>query len=84
MYVHKNRNRLGAHPRFGHDQDNKIVVFQPFPNEPYIKFVNVDTTSKDGILRAAKLGLAASRKADMSEWALRWYCDGCHYSVAAD
>lgn len=58
-------NRLGAHPRFGHDQDNKIVVFQPFPKEPYIKFVNVDTTSKDGILRAAKLGLAASRKADM-------------------
>lgn len=64
-YIHKHRNRLGAHPRFGHDQDKNIVVFQPFPKEPHIKFVNVDTTSKDGILRAAKLGLATSRKADM-------------------
>lgn len=58
-------NRLGANPRFGHDQDKKIVVFSPFPNEPHMKFVNVDTTSQDGILRAAKLGLVASRKADM-------------------
>ena len=66
MYLFSsNRNRLGANPRFGHDQDKKIVVFSPFPNEPHMKFVNVDTTSQDGILRAAKLGLVASRKADM-------------------
>lgn len=58
-------NRLGANPRFGHDKDTKIVVFQPFATSPEINFVNVDTTTKPGILRAAKLGLVPSKKADM-------------------
>ena len=58
-------NRLGADPRFGHDKDEEIVVFQPFATEPEIKFVNVDTTSQKGLLRAAELGLVASGKADM-------------------
>ncbi|KAL7542548.1 hypothetical protein ACHAWF_007201 [Thalassiosira exigua] len=58
-------NRLGADPRFGHDKDEEIVVFQPFESAPEMRFVNVDTTTKQGILRAAKLGLVASRKADM-------------------
>ena len=40
-------------------------MFHPFSTEPEIKFVNVDTTSQKGILRAAKLGLVASGKADM-------------------
>lgn len=60
-----NRNRLGADPRFGHDKDEEIVVFQPFATAPDIKFVNVDTTTKQGILRASKLGLVASGKVDM-------------------
>lgn len=58
-------NRLGADPRFGHDQDEEIVIFHPFATEPDIKFVNVDTTTKSGILRAEKLGLVPSRKVDM-------------------
>lgn len=58
-------NRLGADPRFGHDQDDEIVVFHPFATAPDIKFVNVDTTTKQGILRAAKLGLVPSGKVDM-------------------
>jgi len=58
-------NRLGADPRFGHDKDEEIVVFQPFETTPEIKFVNVDTTTQKGILRAAELGLVASGKADM-------------------
>lgn len=58
-------NRLGADPRFGHDKDEEIVVFQPFKNQPNIKFVNVDTTTKKGLLRAAELNLVASKKADM-------------------
>lgn len=58
-------NRLGANARFGHDKDSEIVVFQPFDSKPEIKFVNVDTTSKEGILRAEKLGLVASKKVDM-------------------
>lgn len=58
-------NRLGADPRFGHDEDNEIIVFQPFATTPDVKFVNVDTTTKKGILRAAKLGLVPSKKADM-------------------
>ena len=58
-------NRLGADPRFGHDKDEEIVVFQPFKSQPDIKFVNVDTTTKKGLLRAAELNLVASGKADM-------------------
>mmetsp|Transcript_19320 Transcript_19320/g.45218 ORF Transcript_19320/g.45218 Transcript_19320/m.45218 type:complete len:369 (+) Transcript_19320:211-1317(+) len=58
-------NRLGADPRFGHDKQDEIVVFQPFSTAPDMKFVNVDTTTKPGILRAERLGLVPSRKADM-------------------
>ena len=58
-------NRLGADPRFKHDKDEEIVVFQPFETQPEINFVNVDTTSKGGIDRAARLGLVKSHKADM-------------------
>jgi hypothetical protein len=58
-------NRLGADPRFGHDQDEEIVVFHPFATDPDVKFVNVDTTSRPGILRAERLGLVPSGKVDM-------------------
>lgn len=58
-------NRLGASPRFGHDKDTEVVLFQPFPSAPDITFVNVDTTTKKGILRAAEMGLVPSRKADI-------------------
>ena len=58
-------NRLGADPRFGHHEDKEVVVFQPFATQPEIQFVNVDTTTKQGILRAASMGLVASQKADM-------------------
>jgi len=58
-------NRLGADPRFGHDQDEEIVIFHPFATEPEIKFVNVDTTTKAGVVRAARLGLVPSGKVDM-------------------
>lgn len=57
--------RLGADPRFGHDKDTEIVLFQPYKQEPDITFVNVDTTSKAGIARAAKMGLVPSGKVDM-------------------
>ena len=57
-------NRLGASPKFGHDQDTSIQVFEPFPSSSQ-KLVNVDTTTEDGILRAAKLGLAESGLVDM-------------------
>mmetsp|Transcript_9698 Transcript_9698/g.21031 ORF Transcript_9698/g.21031 Transcript_9698/m.21031 type:complete len:427 (+) Transcript_9698:297-1577(+) len=58
-------NRLGADPRFGHHKDKEIVTFQPFQTEPDVIFVNVDTTTKKGILRAAEIGLVASKKADI-------------------
>jgi len=60
----ENSVRLGASPRFGHDQDTEVIVFQPFRNDP-VKFVNVDTTTKLGIERAAAIGLVPSGKADM-------------------
>jgi len=52
-------NRAGALPRFGHDQDEEIIVFRPWGRRgpPY---VNVDTTSKSGIQRAERLGLVPS------------------------
>jgi len=58
-------NRLGADPRFGHDKDDEIVVFHPFSTESDVKFVNVDTTTKAGIIRAEELGLVPSGKVDM-------------------
>lgn len=58
-------NRLGADKRFGHDQDEEVEVFHPFPTTPDVKFVNVDTTTKAGILRAEKMGLVPSGKADI-------------------
>lgn len=57
-------NRLGASPKFGHDQDTEIVAFQPFPASSQ-KLVNVDTTTEEGILRAKELGLAESHAADI-------------------
>eukprot|EP00956_Cyclotella_meneghiniana_P025329 scaffold52663_cov76-Cyclotella_meneghiniana.AAC.3 len=57
-------NRLGASPKFGHDQDTEIIAFQPFPSSTQ-KLVNVDTTTEQGILRAKELGLAESQVADL-------------------
>ena len=59
-----NSVRLGASTRFGHHNDEEVVVFQPFPNDS-VRFVNVDTTTKLGIERAAEMGLVPSGKADM-------------------
>jgi hypothetical protein len=55
---------VGADPRFGHDADEEIVVFEPHKGKDW-KVVNVDTTIKEGIDRAGKMGLVQSHKSDL-------------------
>lgn len=57
-------HRVGADPRYGHDQKNEIVVFEPHQGKDW-KVVNVDTTIKPGILRAKELGLVQSHTTDL-------------------
>ncbi|KAL7550164.1 hypothetical protein ACHAWF_013410 [Thalassiosira exigua] len=55
--------RVGADPRWGHDRDPELVVLSP--GLTGANFVNVDTLSRKGILRAARLGLVPSGVADL-------------------
>mmetsp|Transcript_29403 Transcript_29403/g.50060 ORF Transcript_29403/g.50060 Transcript_29403/m.50060 type:complete len:397 (+) Transcript_29403:118-1308(+) len=55
--------RVGVDPKFGHHEDKEIVAFEP--TGMGATFVNVDTLTPQGILRAAELGLVPSGKADL-------------------
>jgi len=57
-------NKFGALPRFGHDQDEELIVFRPWKNKGPA-YVNVDSSSKEGIIRAQELGLVPSGLADI-------------------
>jgi hypothetical protein len=57
-------HRGGIDPKFGHDNMDELVVFKP-REEMNGRFVNVDTTIKDGILRAKELGLVQSHISDI-------------------
>lgn len=56
-------HRFGVNPKFGHEEKDELVVFTPADKE--FSLVNVDTTVKQGILRAKELGLVPSRAADL-------------------
>lgn len=56
---------VGVDPRYGHDADTEIVAFQPWAGVSAASYVNVDTTTKQGIDRARKMGLVPSGLADM-------------------
>lgn len=59
-------HRVGGDPRFGHDKDDELVIFEPHADSGKDwKVANVDTTIKPGILRAKKLGLVQSHTTDM-------------------
>ena len=51
-------------PKFGYDREDELVVFKPREDQ-HGKFVNVDTTIKEGILRAKELGLVQSHVSDI-------------------
>ena len=58
-------NRVGALPQFGHEADDKLIVFKPWRRHGRPeKYVNVDITNKDGIVRAEEMGLVPSGLAD--------------------
>lgn len=57
-------HRVGSDPRFGHDTDSEIVVFEPHAGKDW-RVANVDTTIKPGILRAKELGLVQSHTTDL-------------------
>jgi hypothetical protein len=57
-------NRAGTLPQFGHDHDEDLIAFRPFGKRgPF--YINADTTTKSGILRAGELGLVPSGLADI-------------------
>ena len=57
-------NRAGSLSKFGHDQDTELIAFQPWGKRgPW--YVNADTSTEGGILRAAKLGLVPSGLGDV-------------------
>jgi len=53
-------NQVGANPKFGHNEETALVKFKPWKRYDW-SVINVDTTTKEGILRAQKLGLASSK-----------------------
>ena len=57
-------NRAGALPQFGHDTDNFLLRFRPW-GDGGASYVNADTTSYEGIDRAARLRLVQAHKADI-------------------
>ena len=57
-------HRVGADPRFGHGNDKTITVFEPHGGKDW-KVVNVDTTIRSGIVKAGRMGLVESGKADL-------------------
>ena len=52
-------DRAGGLPRFGHDKDTTILAYRPWKTRGPT-YINVDTTSEKGIIRAEKLGLVPS------------------------
>ena len=50
---------LGTNPKFGYANDTKLVKFLPFHGMEW-PIINVDLSTKEGIMRAKNLGLVAS------------------------
>eukprot|EP00581_Thalassiosira_minuscula_P009474 CAMPEP_0183709650 /NCGR_PEP_ID=MMETSP0737-20130205/5656_1 /TAXON_ID=385413 /ORGANISM="Thalassiosira miniscula, Strain CCMP1093" /LENGTH=315 /DNA_ID=CAMNT_0025937807 /DNA_START=211 /DNA_END=1158 /DNA_ORIENTATION=- len=57
-------DQVGGDPQFGHHEKKKLVVFQP-EDANGASYVNVDTSNREGILRAKKMGLVKSGKVDL-------------------
>lgn len=58
-------HQAGVDPRYGHQSDDEIIAFSPWPGVSKASYVNVDTTNRPGILRAKRLGLVTSGLANM-------------------
>ena len=52
-------NQVGANPKFEHNEDAALVKFKPWKRFDW-SVINVDTTTRQGILRAQELGLVSS------------------------
>lgn len=58
-------HKVGADPRYNHQNKDELIIFQPWPRASRVSYANVDTTGKEGLDRAAKLGLVDSRQVDI-------------------
>lgn len=58
-------HQAGADPRYGHDAEEGIVAFQPWPGVSRASYVNADTTNRRGIMEATRRGLVQSGLADV-------------------
>jgi len=57
-------SKEGMNPRYGHHDTKDIVSFQPWPTSN-AQYVNVDVTSKQGIIEAKERKLVASGQVDL-------------------
>jgi len=53
-------NQVGANPKFKHNEETTLVEFKPWKRYDW-SVINVDTTTRAGILRAQELGLVSSK-----------------------
>ena len=58
-------NRAGVDPRYGYQNEEEVIAFQPWRGVSRASYVNVDTSSKPGIDRARRLGLVPSGLVNM-------------------
>lgn len=58
-------HKAGVDPRYGHAIDEEVIAFRPWPGVSRASYVNVDTTSRQGVERARRLGLVPSGLVDM-------------------
>lgn len=56
---------IGVDPRYGHQDKEEVIAFQPWPGVSKASYVNVDSTSRPGVKRARRMGLVPSGLADM-------------------
>lgn len=73
--------REGVQPEYGNDQTMELIAFEA--GNTGVTFVNVDTVSRQGILRAEQMGLVPSGIADLIvntsfNFALEHLYDGEH------
>lgn len=58
-------HKAGVDPRYGHASEEEVIAFRPWPGVSRASYVNVDTTSRQGVERARRLGVVPSGLVDM-------------------
>eukprot|EP00581_Thalassiosira_minuscula_P010235 CAMPEP_0183711258 /NCGR_PEP_ID=MMETSP0737-20130205/6808_1 /TAXON_ID=385413 /ORGANISM="Thalassiosira miniscula, Strain CCMP1093" /LENGTH=249 /DNA_ID=CAMNT_0025939727 /DNA_START=90 /DNA_END=836 /DNA_ORIENTATION=- len=77
-------SQVGTVPKFGHDHDKELIAFRPWKERvSNATYVNVNTNTETGIIRARLMGLVPSGIADiifttMPDYAIQHLYDSSH------